>query len=64
MLRDDPAEYDQLLDALTINVTHLFRDTDVWEGVEENVLPALWDSAADPINTWIAGCAGARPVRR
>ena len=57
VLRDDPAEYDALLDALTINVTHLFRDTDVWEGVVERVLPALWDSDATPINTWIAGCA-------
>ena len=57
VLDDDPAEYDALLDALTINVTHLFRDTDVWEGVSENVLPALWDSPHEPIRTWVAGCA-------
>lgn len=57
VLRDDPTEYDALLDALTINVTHLFRDTDVWAGVAENVLPPLWDSAHEPIRTWVAGCA-------
>src|SRR6185369_16343798 len=57
ILREDPTEYDELLDALTINVTHLFRDTDVWEGVSERVLPELWESAHDPIVTWIAGCA-------
>ena len=57
VLRDDPAEYDALLDALTINVTHLFRDADVWDGVTEHVLPVLWESAHDPITSWVAGCA-------
>src|SRR6185369_3712479 len=57
ILREDPTEYDELLDALTINVTHLFRDTDVWEGVAEVVLPELWASDHDPLSTWVAGCA-------
>lgn len=57
VLREDPAEYDALLDALTINVTHLFRDTDVWEGVAEVVLPTLWEGDAPRIDTWVAGCA-------
>ena len=57
VLRDDPAEYDALLDALTINVTHLYRDRDVWEGVAERVLPALWASPAPTLLTWVAGCA-------
>lgn len=57
VLRDDPSEYDALLDALTINVTHLFRDTDVWEGVAGRVLPDLWDGVNGTIQTWVAGCA-------
>ena len=57
VLRDDPSEYDALFDALTINVTHLFRDTDVWEGVTEVVLPELWASDHEPLTTWVAGCA-------
>jgi chemotaxis protein methyltransferase CheR len=57
VLRDEPGEYDQLMDALTINVTHLFRDAHVWEGVAERVLPALWDAPHDSIHTWVAGCA-------
>ena len=57
VLRDDPAEYGALIDALTINVTHLFRDTDVWEGVATRVLPELWASEHPTIHVWVAGCA-------
>lgn len=57
VLHGDPTEYDALLDALTINVTHLFRDTDVWEAVRTRVLPALWASQHSQIHTWVAGCA-------
>lgn len=57
VLRDDPAEYDALFDALTINVTHLFRDADVWGCVADTVLPALWASNAPRLETWVAGCA-------
>jgi chemotaxis methyl-accepting protein methylase len=57
LLRDEPAEYDQLMDALTINVTHLFRDAHVWEAIAARVLPALWDSPHESIHTWVAGCA-------
>ncbi len=57
VLHDDPSEYDALLDALTINVTHLFRDTEVWEAVRTRVLPALWASEHPQIHTWVAGCA-------
>lgn len=57
VLRDDPAEYDALLDALTINVTRLFRDADVWEAVAARVLPELWATTHEPLHTWVAGCA-------
>lgn len=57
VLRTDPAEYDELLDALTINVTHLFRDADVWDAVATRVLPEIWDMPAPVLHTWVAGCA-------
>jgi chemotaxis methyl-accepting protein methylase len=57
VLRADPAEYDALLDALTINVTRLFRDADVWEAVAHRVLPELWDMPHRVLHTWVAGCA-------
>jgi chemotaxis methyl-accepting protein methylase len=57
VLREDVSEYDALLDALTINVTHLFRDKDVWDAVATRVLPDLWDSKHESLHTWVAGCA-------
>jgi chemotaxis protein methyltransferase CheR len=53
----DPAEWELLLDALTINVTKLFRDIDVWDSVARNVIPLLWDLDAPKLNVWSAGCA-------
>lgn len=57
LLRDDPTEYRELIDALTINVTRLFRDPDVWDAVATRVLPRLWDAGHDRLRTWVAGCA-------
>jgi chemotaxis methyl-accepting protein methylase len=57
LLRREPAEYEQLMDALTINVTRLYRDADVWDTLADAVLPALWDARRDGLNVWSAGCA-------
>ena len=56
VLDRDPAEWDRLLDALTINVTQLFRDPDVWEAVAAQVLPALWPRPGT-LRWWSAGCS-------
>ncbi len=53
----DPEEWERLLDALTINVTKLFRDAEVWETVANRVIPALWELNAPRIDVWSAGCA-------
>lgn len=53
----DPEEWDRLLDALTINVTKLFRDIEVWESVARHVVPALWQLEQPRIDVWSAGCA-------
>jgi len=57
LLDRDASEYPLLLDALTINVTKLYRDAAVWDAVAGQVIPALW--AADPprITVWSAGCS-------
>jgi chemotaxis methyl-accepting protein methylase len=56
VLDSDATEYERLLDALTINVTKLFRNWSVYEAIAEHVVPALWkgDSA---IHVWAAGCS-------
>lgn len=57
LLRQDDAEYEQLMDALTINVTRLYRDAEVWDTFATEVLPELWRQTAAGLNVWSAGCA-------
>ena len=57
VLDAEPAEYDRLLDALTINVTKLFRNSDAWSALRERAIPALLADVGRPIRVWSAGCA-------
>lgn len=57
LLYTDPAEYDRLMDALTINVTRLYRDAEVWDAFAGEVLPRLWSNAPDGLTIWSAGCS-------
>ncbi len=56
LLDRDPAEYDHLLDTLTINVTKFFRNAETWAAVEEQVFPELF-AGRGPIRVWSAGSA-------
>ena len=57
VLDRDSAEYDRLLDALTINVTKLFRNWAVYESMAEHVVPVLWGLDTRAIRVWSAGCS-------
>lgn len=57
LLAAEPAEYDRLLDVLTINVTKLFRDVDAWAALAERAIPRLWARHAGALRVWSAGCA-------
>ena len=57
LLDSDPAEYEWLISALTVNVTKLFRNAEAWDAVAATVLPALRALAAPRLNCWVAGCA-------
>lgn len=57
VLDSDNAEYDRLLDALTINVTKLFRNWETYAVIAERVVPALWELPTPTINVWSAGCS-------
>jgi two-component system, chemotaxis family, CheB/CheR fusion protein len=52
-------EFEALFNTILINVTSFFRDPDVWEHVDKQVLPALIAdrSPTAPIRIWSAGCA-------
>lgn len=57
VLDTDKGEYERLLDALTINVTRLFRNWETYTVIAERVVPALWSRDSGPINVWSAGCS-------
>lgn len=57
LLDADPREYDRLIDALTINVTRLFRNREVFEVLDRLVIPTLWDAEPGPLRVWSAGCS-------
>jgi len=58
VLRDSTDEREELLDALSINVTGFFRNEDVWGGIRD-VLRDLTDEQAT-VNAWSAACADGR----
>ena len=57
VLDSDRDEYDKLLDALTINVTKLFRNWETYRVIASTVVPALWAQPVAPIRVWSAGCS-------
>jgi len=57
ILDTDDAEYDRLLDALTINVTKLFRNWEAYAALAATVVPDLWHREAPSIRVWSAGCS-------
>jgi chemotaxis protein methyltransferase CheR len=57
VLDRDALEYERLLDALTINVTRLFRNREVFTTLATRVVPELWARTSPRLHIWSAGCA-------
>ncbi|MGE5308840.1 MAG: CheR family methyltransferase [Deltaproteobacteria bacterium] len=62
LMKDNPEELDKFLDALSINVTHFFRDKDVFESLKEKIIPDILkgkDTGTERklIRVWSAACA-------
>jgi chemotaxis protein methyltransferase CheR len=61
LLKQDPEEYRQLLNDLTINVTEFFRDPDVYQAIRDKLLPDILEykrgKRSNTIRIWSAGCA-------
>ncbi len=55
ILDQDAREYQELLDALTINVTKFFRNAETWNALRPH-LTAL-GAGPPPLRVWSAGCA-------
>jgi chemotaxis protein methyltransferase CheR len=56
-LDDDAHEMDRLVDALTINVTKLFRNWEAWQSLAERAIPPLWTATGGAIRAWSAGAS-------
>jgi two-component system, chemotaxis family, CheB/CheR fusion protein len=54
-----PEEFGQLFNAILINVTGFFRDSEAWHVVASDVIPALLErkDKGAAIRVWSAGCA-------
>ena len=55
LLDHDAREYQELLDALTINVTKFFRNAETWDALRPYVVQLA--SARSSLRIWSAGCA-------
>ncbi len=58
-LEQHPEEFNDLFNAILINVTGFFRDRETWDVVAAQVIPKLLDAKDPraPIRIWSAGCA-------
>jgi two-component system, chemotaxis family, CheB/CheR fusion protein len=58
-LREHPGELMNLLRDFLISVTNFFRDPEVFEALERNVIPKLFigKQPADQVRVWVVGCA-------
>lgn len=57
ILETNPKEIDLLIDNLSINVTHFFRDKDLWATLEHKILPKISVGTPKSTSIWSAGCA-------
>ncbi|HEY0777590.1 MAG TPA: protein-glutamate O-methyltransferase CheR [Gemmatirosa sp.] len=55
VLDHDASEYDRLLDALTINVTKLFRNSDAWQTLGDVAMRPRVADPRRPVRVWSAG---------
>ncbi len=59
MLRSAPEEAESLADDLLITVTDFFRDSDVYERLEQEIIPRLFEGKGvdDRVRIWSVGCS-------
>ena len=64
VLRDDPAEIQQLYQDFLIRVTQFFRDPDAFEELKAKAFPTLLRkrTPGQPIRIWVAGCSTGEEV--
>jgi two-component system CheB/CheR fusion protein len=58
-LREDPREVDLLFQDFLIGVTNFFRDPKIFEAVQRDVIPKLFEGKgpSDEVRVWVPGCS-------
>jgi two-component system CheB/CheR fusion protein len=58
-MREQPDEGVALMKELLISVTNFFRDAEAFAGLEQRIVPRLFEGkhSPDQVRVWIAGCA-------
>jgi two-component system CheB/CheR fusion protein len=64
LMRRQPEEVNALADDLLITVTNFFRDRSVFEYLEKEIIPKIFENKRpdDPIRLWSVGCATGEEV--
>jgi two-component system, chemotaxis family, CheB/CheR fusion protein len=59
LMHERPEEARALLKDLLISVTNFFRDSGMFQALEKNIIPKLFDGkgVGDNVRVWVAGCA-------
>jgi chemotaxis protein methyltransferase CheR len=57
LLDRNPAEYERLKDAITINVTRFYRNAETWNLLRATLLHELCAADRAEVRAWSAGCA-------
>jgi len=60
LLRDNTQELDLLFKEMLIGVTAFFRDPEVWQDLQDKVLPVLMqrhEAEDGPLRAWVVGCS-------
>ena len=47
---------------MTVSISRFFRDRKLWQGLEEEILPAVIETDKKNIRVWSAGCARGEEV--
>ncbi len=59
LMREQPQEAVSLMKNLLISVTHFFRDPEIFDVLEQKVVPRLFENKGldDQVRIWVPGCA-------
>ena len=56
-MENDQGMKKQVENLMTVSISRFFRDREIWNALENHVLPLIHDGSPEKVNVWSAGCA-------